>query len=218
MNWLPPMAKRLAAAVLAAIYLGLAFVAGASDHPPLAAVVVSLAPMAFMAGLFVWHQSGWRRALGLVAWLGAVVFLACRLPALVEHVATVYFLQHAGAMGFLALMFGHSLGRDHARALCSRIAAFVTPEPLDARYLRYTWQVTWVWTLFFLTMLGLSVGLFFTGQLWLWSLLANILTPALVGGLFVAEYAVRLKLLPDRPHMDVRQTIQAYRSFRQAHR
>lgn len=218
MNQLPPWAKRLAAAALAALYLVLSFLAGASNQPPLLAVVVSLAPMAFMALVFAWHQSGWKRSALLTLWGVLVLGVATQGHALTQHVAAVFFLQHVGAMGFLGLMFGHTLGQGHDRALCSRIATFVTPEPLDARYLRYTWQVTWVWTLFFVLMFVLSTGLFLSGRLWWWSLLANVLTPAGVGGLFVVEYLVRLRVLPDRPHMDVRQTIQAYQRFRQAQR
>ncbi len=218
MSRLPPMAKRLAAAAVAALYLVLSFLAGASNHPPLLAVVVSLTPMAVMALVFAWHQSGWKRGVLLTLWGLLVIGVGLQLSALSRHVATVFFLQHVGAMGFLGLMFGHTLRQGHDQALCSRIAALVTPEPLDARYLRYTWQVTWAWTMFFALMFGLSTALFLSGQLWWWSLLANVLTPALVGSLFVAEYLVRLRVLPDRPHMDVRQTIQAYQRFRQAQR
>jgi hypothetical protein len=74
----------------------LSFLAGASNHPPLLAVVVSLTPMAVMALVFAWHQSGWKRGVLLTLWGLLVIGVGLQLSALSRHVATVFFLQRGG--------------------------------------------------------------------------------------------------------------------------
>jgi uncharacterized membrane protein len=62
---------------------------------------------------------------------------------------------------------------------------------------RYTRGVTVAWTLFFSSLFALSCALYLAGMLEAWSLLANILGPVLVGAMFIIEYAVRHRVLPD---------------------
>lgn len=115
-------------------------------------------------------------------------------------------------MGLLAITFGSTLGGDPADAFCSRIARMMLPSPVDPAYMRYTWKVTLVWTLYFCASALLSVGLFFFGPIAVWSFFANLLTPVLIGLLFVVEYLVRVRLLPERAHFSIAQTIKTYRA------
>ena len=46
-------------------------------------------------------------------------------------------------------------------------------------------------------------------------LLLDALTPASLGAMFVLEYLIRLRLLPDGPRVSVTATIQAYREYSQ---
>jgi uncharacterized membrane protein len=117
-------------------------------------------------------------------------------------------------MGALGLTFGATLWAGPEQAFCSRIAAFVAPGALDADYLCYTWKVTLAWTLFFVLSAAVSVVLFFWGPLVWWSFFANVLSPVLVGAMFAVEYGVRLVALPKRPHLNLFETIQAYRAYR----
>jgi len=199
--------------VAVAAYLLLGFLVAAADRPPAWSVVLALAPMAVLMLIQAWHMR-WRWP-AVLACLALFAWGLHAMEAVRSHVAWVYFVQHVGAMCALGLMFGMTLRGTHAEALCSRIAAFVAPEPLDAAYARYTWQVTWAWTLFFVSMLTASVLLFFWGPLTWWSFLANLLTPVLTGAMFVVEYLVRVRLMPNRPHMSVAGTIEAYQRFRQ---
>jgi uncharacterized membrane protein len=112
----------------------------------------------------------------------------------------------------LAAMFGSSLGRGHAEALCSRIASFAVHERLDAEYLQYTWKVTLIWTIYFIVSAIISVLLFFS-SLQAWSFFANLLTPVLLGIMFVGEYLIRLRVLPNRAHFSVSEIIHAYRKY-----
>jgi len=43
-----------------------------------------------------------------------------------------------------------------------------------------------------------------------WSLLANILTPLLVGAMFVVEYAVRLRVLPNWERVGILRGVRAF--------
>ena len=204
---------RVAAGIVAGgVYLGLGYVAAASEHPPLIALLVGVLPLALLVLTSAWHSK--MRWLAVPLALGACIWGALNVSRLEGHVASFYFVQHVGAMGLLGLMFGSTLWRGHAEALCSRIAVMVMPEALEPDYLRYTWWVTAVWTLFFAWCGATSVALFFAGPLAWWAFFANVLTPILVGALFVVEYLVRVRVLPDRPHMSIAGTVQAYQRFR----
>jgi uncharacterized membrane protein len=202
------------AAVMAvgAVYLGLGYIAASSDNPPLVSLLVGLLPLAALALTVAWQSSA--RLVAVPLSVAALIWAVWNLQLLRGHVASFYFVQHVGAMVMLGLMFGSTLWGGHDKALCSRIAAMVMPEALEPDYMRYTWQVTWVWTLFFVISGCLSVGLFFWGPLEWWALFANVLTPVLVGALFVAEYIVRIRILPNRPHLSIAGTVQAYQRFR----
>jgi uncharacterized membrane protein len=84
--------------------------------------------------------------------------------------------------------------------------------PADPAYMRYTWKVTVVWTMYFVSSAMISIGLFFFGPIAVWSYFANLLTPVIVGLMFVIEYLVRVRVLPDRAHFSISQTIRAYRA------
>ena len=216
MNSVWRIAKVLAVAVAGIAYLGLGYVAAAWEHPPLIALLVGLVPPAALALSTAFQlPAGWRGPM-IAAWFGVMAVLLMQLDRLLTHAALFYFIQHAGTMGFLAFMFGNTLWGTHDQALCSRIARLMNPGALDDRYFRYTWQVTAVWTTFFATIGTLSVLLFAWGNLAVWSLFANVLTPMLVLALFALEYWIRVHVLPDRPHLSIVQTIRAYQRYRRA--
>jgi uncharacterized membrane protein len=204
---------RVAALALGgAAYLGVAFAAAAMERPPLLLVILGMLPLAALAVAASWASRA--RHVALAACVIALVLVVRNLQALQEHVAFFYFVQHVGAMGALAVTFGATLWAGPERALCSRIAAFVMPGARDAQYMLYTWKVTLAWTVFFALTAAVSIVLFFWGPLVWWSFFANVLSPVLVGAMFAAEYAIRLVALPQRPHLNVAETIQAYRAFR----
>lgn len=193
-----------------AIYLGLGYLATSSTHPPLFAVLVTAIPI--VAGFIAvcWRTPFRWPASALCA--AALIALTQRLDVLLGHAAWLYFFQHVGAMAALGLMFGCTLA-THEGALCSRIAQFALVEPLDADYFRYTWRVTLAWTVYFVASALLSIGLFFFGSLEAWSLFAAILTPLSVPVMFGAEYLIRLRALPNRPHFSIAQTIDSYQRY-----
>lgn len=205
-RWLAGTALALAAAA----YLAFSHLLTIAEHPSLLMLGLGVTPLVAMALVAAWHARLRWLSLGLLALLGLAVLL--HLDELRDHLPWVYFMQHAGAMGLLAITFGSTLGGRHEEAFCSRIARMLLPSPVDPAYMHYTWKVTLVWTLYFSASAALSVALFFWGPIAIWSYFANLATPLLVGLLFVVEYLVRVRLLPERAHFSIAQTIRAYRS------
>jgi uncharacterized membrane protein len=189
----------------------LSYVAAATEHPPLIALIVGLIPLSALALTAAWHSRA--RWVAVPACAAICIWVALNVQQLRAHAASFYFVEHVGAMGMMGLTFGSTLWGGYDEALCSRIAAMVFAETPDEAHVKYTWQVTLAWTLFFVASGLTSIGLFFLGPLEWWAFFANVLTPILVGTLFVTEYLVRIRVVPGRPHMSVAATIQAYHRF-----
>lgn len=198
----------LAAGALAYILAG--YLASSSTHPPVLAVLIGAVP--FIAGIFTaaWHSPLRYPALALSVL--AVAAVALNFDQLLQHASWLYFIQHVGAMGALAIMFGCTLGSIEG-ALCSRVAKIAIAETLDRHYLRYTWKVTVAWTVYFIVCGLISTGLFFLSSLTSWAFFAAVVTPISVGAMFVAEFLIRLRALPGRPHFSIAQTIRSYREY-----
>lgn len=202
-----------AIAVAAAAYLAFSHLLTIEERPSLLMLALGVTPMAAITLLAAWHSRMRWLTLGLLAVLALTVLVY--LEELRNHVNWLYFMQHAGAMILLAITFGSTLGRGDANALCSRVTCLLLSGPPDPFYMRYTWKVTLVWTTYFIASAMVSIGLFFWGPLTVWSYFANLLTPVIVGLIFVIEYLVRVRVLPDRAHFSIAQTIQAYRAYEQ---
>lgn len=130
----------------------------------------------------------------------AVLVLTCLLacwqwPQIERHSGFMFWLQDAGFMLFLMLTFGRTLRRGR-KPLCVHFAEMLR-DPLPAAHARYARQVTWAWTVFFAVMAAISSFLFFFAPLATWSLFANFLTLPLVALMFIAEFALRRRVLAD---------------------
>lgn len=198
-------------ALTSVVYLGVSYVTMNSDHPPLAEIFLGVAPLGAATLLTAWNSRV--RGLLLLLWSACALTLLLNLENLRNHIAWLYFFEHAGAMTFLFFVFGSTLKNGHADALCSRIAGFVVRDPLDADYLRYTWNVTFAWAIFFFLSALMSAYLFFFWPIEVWSVFANLLTPILLGIMFAGEYFIRLRLLPGHTHFSVVETIHAYLEY-----
>lgn len=203
--------RNIVIALIALAYLGIGYIVTTVTHPPLATVLFGLAPLAVVALSSAWQSQARMLLLPLCAVFA--LGIALNLEQLRDHAAWLYFIQHAGAMTLLGITFGSTLGKSHGGALCSRIASLIIPEQLDAAYLHYTWKVTLAWTFYFAISAALSVLLFFFAPIKAWSIFANLLTPVSLGVMFVGEYLIRLRLIPDGPRVSVTATIQAYREY-----
>ena len=104
---------------------------------------------------------------------------------------------------------GRAVGRGHGHlardAELLQVVFALRPPGRFARLLhgtlpveveRYSRRVTAAWTIFFATLFALSCTLYFGGFLAAWSVLANILSPILTVAMFMVEYAIRHRVLP----------------------
>ena len=212
-----PAAPRRAWVVLLAV-LSVAFAVAAhaalvDGLPPAAGALLSLVPLSLLV-LWFFRRTGQRIA-ALAIVVAGVLAVALEWAALERHFPSVFFLEHAGGNLLLALLFGRTLfgGREPLVTSFARIAhGGLTPE-----LARYTRLVTIAWTIFFLALFAASASLYAAGFMAAWSLLANLLSPILVGVMFVVEYGVRHVVLPDIERMGILGGMRAFsRHFRQA--
>jgi uncharacterized membrane protein len=96
-----------------------------------------------------------------------------------------------------------------AVALCTQLADKVH-GPLTPQELRYTRRVTAAWALLFLLITAATLILFVFAPLRLWSLFANFCVLPLIGLMFVAEYAVRRRVLPQVPRRGILAAVRVY--------
>jgi uncharacterized membrane protein len=208
------MAHRIARWLgIAALFLGYPLLAHytneSAQHRHLGAAV-AIAPVLLIALLLAWRSPQRPLMLGAVGLL--CVALGMAWPALQHHFDVIYWLQHAGMQLLLLIVFGRTLigGR---LPLCTRFArAMHAPMRLTDEHERYTRHVTLAWTLFFAAMAVGSTALFFLAPLPVWSVFANFLTPPLIVAMFVAEYAVRYKVVPHIPRTHILDAVRAFKS------
>ena len=192
----------------------LAHVAILEGLSPTLGALLCLAP----ASLFIaWAVSRTRhRALAGAAIVIAVIALALGWPHLERNFQAVFFVQHVAINLALAAVFGRTLFGGRV-PLVTHFARMVHGE-LPPEVLRYTRQVTVAWTVLFLGILAASCVLYLGGWLAAWSFLANFLNPALLAAMFVLEYLVRHRVLPDWERVGVLGGIRAFSRHFQAAR
>jgi uncharacterized membrane protein len=195
------------AVLLSAGFALLAHLALVDGITPAAGALLSLLPIALLA-LWGVRRSRRRLAAALAGFAAFAAVLWLGWDALQRHFPDVFFIEHAGANLVLAVAFGRTLlaGRE---SLCTRFARLLHGT-LPPQVVRYTRGVTAAWTIFFCALFLLSCALYLGGFLAAWSVLANILSPVLIAAMFVVEYAVRHRVLPDWERVGVLGGIRAF--------
>ena len=161
----------------------------------------------------------WLTALGLCASrfgrasVAAVVLVGIGFAMVVgrseghaDDVNRLYVLQHVAINLLLCGWFGSTL-RAGRLSLIGSFAQRV--HPLTAGHTAYTWQVTLVWVLYFACMAVTSVLVYLLLPFSAWSRLSNLLSPLMIGVLFVGEYLVRYRIHPEFERTTLAQTLQA---------
>ncbi|VTU27617.1 hypothetical protein [Variovorax sp. RA8] len=171
------------------------------------AVGVLLGPLWLTAlGLAGSRFGGW--GLAIAAAVGVLGF-ALVLRGDAGDPNRLYMLQHVGINALLCGWFGGTLRRDRL-SLIGQFAARI--HPLSPGMREYTWRVTRVWTVYFALLVLASVMVYATMSFAAWSVLANLLTPLMVGILFVGEYLLRYRLHPEFERTRLIDTVRAFYS------
>jgi uncharacterized membrane protein len=168
--------------------------------------LLALAPMLSLGLVLLWRWSGALAA--LLAAAAAAYLLRAFWPLFAQNFAIVYLVQQIGFHSLMAFTFGRSL-RKGSVPLCTQLADKVH-GPLSALELRYTRQVTLAWVFFFLCSVAANFLLFEFAPLRLWSVFVNFCSLPLILLMFVAEYAVRRRVLPQVQRNGLIATLRVY--------
>ena len=201
--------RRLQLAAVVAFFIAYSVLSHYSNLNPQArdlAVALALAPMLTLGVVLVWRWSGAPITVLCAAAAGGLL-RAC-WPLLLQNFSVVYLVQQAGFYSLMAFTFARTLRKDHV-PLCTQLADKVH-GPLSALELRYTRNVTVAWSLFFLLNLAATFLLFEFAPLRIWSLFANFISLPLILLMFVAEYAVRRRVLPQVQRSGLIATLRVY--------
>jgi uncharacterized membrane protein len=197
----------LAAVILFVIaYAGLSHYSNAVAKTHDLGVGLALGPVLSVALVLLWRWTHFLVA--LVAAAVAALLLRHYWPVLEKNFALVYLLQEGGFYSIMAASFGQSLLGNRV-SLCTQLADKVH-GPLTSQELIYTRRVTAAWVIFFLGVTAITVGLFVYAPLRIWSLFANFCAVPLMGLMFVAEYAVRRRVLPQVPRRGILAALRVY--------
>jgi uncharacterized membrane protein len=169
-------------------------------------VGLALGPVLAVGFALIWRWT--HLGVALLAAAGAAVLLRHYWPLLEKNFSVVYLLQEGGFYSLMAASFGQSLLGPRV-ALCTQLADKVH-GPLTPQEVRYTRRVTAAWALFFIAITAATVGLFLFAPLRVWSLFANFCVLPLIGLMFVAEYAVRRRVLPQTPRRGILAAVRVY--------
>jgi uncharacterized membrane protein len=190
--------------VFIVVYAGLSHYANTAAKTRDLAVALALTPVLGF-GLVLIRRS---RPTALLAAAVAALLLRRYWPLLRENFSPVYLIQEGGFYGLMALSFGRSLIGNRV-ALCTQLADKVH-GPLTAPEVRYTRRVTAAWAAFFASIAAATLYLFYAAPLRIWSLFANFCVPPLIGLMFVAEYTVRRRALPQVQRHGILAAMRAY--------
>ena len=143
-----------------------------------------------------------------VALVAVLVPLRWVWPLVLANPDNLYFAQHLGTNALLAWVFGHTLASG-AIPLVVRFAKMVHQE-MPAEIEAYARKVTVAWTLFFTATCIVSLVLFVSAPLVVWSAFAVLLQWPSVAVFFVGEYVLRKILFKNFQHASLKQGFHAY--------
>jgi uncharacterized membrane protein len=168
--------------------------------------LLALAPMLTLGLVLLWRWSG--SLVALLAAAATAFLLRAFWPLFAQNFSIVYLVQQVGFYSIMTFTFGRSL-RKGSVPLCTQLADKVH-GPLSPLELRYTRKVTLAWVIFFLLNLAATVVLFEFAPLRVWSLFVNFCSLPLILFMFVAEYAVRRRVLPQVQRSGLIATLRVY--------
>jgi uncharacterized membrane protein len=192
--------------VFVVVYAGLSHYSNSVAKTHDLGVGLALGPVLTVALLLIGRWTHW--GVALLAGTAAAVLLRAYWPVLEKNFSVVYLLQEGGFYTLMAATFAQSLVRGRV-SLCTQLADKVH-GPLSLEEVRYTRSVTAAWALFFLVIAAVSATLFAVAPLRIWSLFANFCVVPLIGLMFIAEFSVRRRVLPQVARRGILAAVRVY--------
>jgi len=168
--------------------------------------VLALAPITAVATIVAWRSV--RHAVAALLFAALAGLIVGLWPILRQNYPLIILVQDSSVYCLLGFTFGRSLMPGRV-ALCTQLAN-QEHGPLSAPEVRYTRQVTAAWTMFFFVVTTLSILLFVSAPLRLWSLFINFCVLPMVGAMFIAEHQVRRRVLPETKRTGLLATLRVY--------
>jgi uncharacterized membrane protein len=175
--------------------------------------LIVIGPMLGLVAAFA-ARRGQRLVAGLAALILAGLFLqAWRDGGLAP--ATLYLAQHVAIHAALAVLFALTL-RPGQEPLVTALARRVHGGVLTPAMAAYSRKVTVAWSLYFVLMAAVSIGLFLGAPFTAWAVFANLLTPLALVLMFVGEFVLRYRLHPEFERATLADAMNAYARRRAA--
>jgi uncharacterized membrane protein len=185
-------------AAVVALIAGYAALSQYSNSVPDAkglATGLSIGPILLIGAVMVWRWSHPLLAVSLFVVTGVLLFHYW--PVLTKYYEWSDVVQQCGAYGLVAISFGRSLSGGRV-PICTQLADKLH-GPLTQPEIAYTRKATWAWTMFYGVLAAAILFLFFVATLRAWSLFVNFACFGLIGLMFIADHAIRRRVLPHRP-------------------
>jgi uncharacterized membrane protein len=170
------------------------------------AVAALFGPLLLVPLAMAWRQR--QPALLAAALVGAAALVAVVAAGGLGDVRRLYLAQHMVVHLALGASFAWTLAGGRT-ALITRLARRV--HRVSPAMAVYTRSLTRLWVGYFFGMAALSLAVFALLPWTAWSLLANLLTPLAITGLFVGEHALRYRLHPEFERVTLGDMLRAYR-------
>ena len=198
---------------IAALFIGysaLAHQIHQSSHHGSLSALVAVTPALLISLVLAWRSSQRKIMLGVLGLALAALWVG--RSTLAEHSEIVFWFQYVAIQLALFVTFGRTLiaGRQ---PLCTQFAE-IAHSRLTPQQEGYTRKVTLAWTLFFAGMAMTATLLFFLAPLSAWSVFAHFLTLPFIALMFVCEYGVRRRVLPDMRHEHILEGVRLFRDSR----
>jgi len=155
---------------------------------------LSIGPWLLVGCVLLWRWSHPALAAPLLAITGVLLFHFW--PLLTRYYEWSDVVQQCAAYGLVALSFARSLFGGRV-PLCTRMTDQLH-GPLTPAETAYTRRATVAWTIFYALLAAAILILFFIAPLHIWSLFVNFLSFVIIAVMFVADHAIRRRVLPHR--------------------
>ena len=185
-------------AVVLTLIVGYAALSHYSNSVPDAkglATALSIGPILLIGGVLLWRWSHPLVAAALLAIVGVLLFHYW--PLLTRYYEWSDVIQQCAAYAVVSLSFARSLVGGRV-PVCTQLSDKLH-GPLTPVEIAYTRKATVAWTVFYALLAAVILILFFTAPLRTWSVIVNFGSFGIIGLMFIADHAIRRRVLPHRP-------------------